>query len=111
MQYNLGWKLALVLKGEAAPSLLSSYSIERGPIVAHVLGLSSYLHDLIINSSGMSPFERPMELRQLGVNYRFSPIVIDERGDLKQKMLNLLGYITLLNLDANYRQETGRLME
>jgi len=30
--YNLAWKLALVLKGQAAPTLLDSYDAERAPI-------------------------------------------------------------------------------
>lgn len=30
--FNLCWKLALVLKGQAAPSLLDSYSLERQPV-------------------------------------------------------------------------------
>src|ERR1700749_2196968 len=30
--YNLAWKLALVLDGKAAPSLLDSYDAERAPI-------------------------------------------------------------------------------
>jgi len=30
--FNLAWKLALVLKGQAAPSLLESYNAERAPI-------------------------------------------------------------------------------
>ena len=30
--YNLCWKLALVLRGHAAPALLDSYSVERQPI-------------------------------------------------------------------------------
>jgi len=30
--YNLAWKLALVLKGQAAPALLDSYNDERAPV-------------------------------------------------------------------------------
>jgi 2,4-dichlorophenol 6-monooxygenase len=30
--YNLAWKLALVLKGHAAPALLDTYTVERAPI-------------------------------------------------------------------------------
>ena len=30
--YNLGWKLALVIRGEAAPRLLDSYTLERAPV-------------------------------------------------------------------------------
>jgi 2,4-dichlorophenol 6-monooxygenase len=35
--YNLVWKLAAVLKGEAAPSLLDSYSAERAPVAERVV--------------------------------------------------------------------------
>jgi 2,4-dichlorophenol 6-monooxygenase len=35
--YNLGWKLALVLKGKAAPSLLDSYDSERVPVGRQVV--------------------------------------------------------------------------
>ena len=35
--YNLTWKLALVLKGQADPSLLDSYSAERAPIGRQVV--------------------------------------------------------------------------
>ena len=30
--FNLAWKLAFVLRGEAGPELLDSYSVERGPV-------------------------------------------------------------------------------
>jgi hypothetical protein len=35
--YNLGWKLALVLKGKAAPDLLDTYQEERLPVARAVL--------------------------------------------------------------------------
>lgn len=35
--YNLGWKLALVLKGKASPSLLDTYQEERLPVARAVL--------------------------------------------------------------------------
>ena len=36
--YNLAWKLASVLKGQAAPSLLSTYNEERQPIGKFIVG-------------------------------------------------------------------------
>jgi 2-polyprenyl-6-methoxyphenol hydroxylase-like FAD-dependent oxidoreductase len=30
--FNLGWKVAYVLKGLAGPELLKSYSVERQPV-------------------------------------------------------------------------------
>ena len=35
--FNLGWKLALVIRGEAAPSLLDSYEGERKPVARRIL--------------------------------------------------------------------------
>ena len=35
--FNLAWKLAMVVKGEAAPSLLDSYSEERCPVARQIV--------------------------------------------------------------------------
>ncbi len=35
--YNLAWKLAAVLRGQAAPTLLDSYSIERAPVAKQIV--------------------------------------------------------------------------
>jgi 2,4-dichlorophenol 6-monooxygenase len=35
--YNLAWKLAAVLKGQASPSLLDTYSTERAPVAERIV--------------------------------------------------------------------------
>ncbi|HYQ67595.1 FAD-dependent monooxygenase [Actinophytocola sp.] len=35
--YNLAWKLAMVLRGQAAPSLLDTYSVERAPVAERIV--------------------------------------------------------------------------
>ncbi len=35
--FNLAWKLSAVLKGQAAPKLLDSYSVERAPIAKQIV--------------------------------------------------------------------------
>jgi 2,4-dichlorophenol 6-monooxygenase len=35
--YNLAWKLAAVLKGQASPSLLETYSAERAPVAERIV--------------------------------------------------------------------------
>ena len=35
--FNLGWKLAAVINGHAAPSLLDSYDAERMPVIRDLL--------------------------------------------------------------------------
>ncbi|KAK0214864.1 FAD binding domain-containing protein [Armillaria fumosa] len=76
---NLAWKLTLVQKGLAPQSLLDSYSQERIPVIATMLDKTSELHKKIFApGGGQAGWARGFELRQLGVNYRSSPIVVDE---------------------------------
>jgi 2-polyprenyl-6-methoxyphenol hydroxylase-like FAD-dependent oxidoreductase len=46
--FNLGWKLALVLKGHARPSLLDTYEAERRPVAEQVIWAASSLHDIFM---------------------------------------------------------------
>jgi 2-polyprenyl-6-methoxyphenol hydroxylase-like FAD-dependent oxidoreductase len=46
--FNLGWKLALVLKGYASPELLNSYEAERRPVAEQVIWAASSLHDIFM---------------------------------------------------------------
>jgi 6-methylpretetramide 4-monooxygenase / 4-hydroxy-6-methylpretetramide 12a-monooxygenase len=41
---DIAWKLALVVRGAAKPSLLDSYAIERGMADAHALEVSNEIH-------------------------------------------------------------------
>jgi 2-polyprenyl-6-methoxyphenol hydroxylase-like FAD-dependent oxidoreductase len=46
--FNLGWKLALVLKGDAPSSLLDTYDAERRPVAEQVIWAASSLHDIFM---------------------------------------------------------------
>lgn len=82
---NLGWKLALVEKGLSPSSILSTYNSERLPVIAEMLQRTTVLLDGLVGSKGngsdFSSWRRTEGLTQLGVNYRWSEIVIDERGE------------------------------
>ncbi|PBK99860.1 hypothetical protein ARMGADRAFT_1074700 [Armillaria gallica] len=77
---NLAWKLALVQKGLAPQSLLDSYSQERIPVIAAMLDKTSELLTKTFKPGrdGQAGWVRGYELRQLGVNYRVSPVIVDE---------------------------------
>jgi len=95
--FNLSWKLALAHKKFASPSLLSTYESERLPVIAEMLNVSTQILDKYkiaspatsvptatsdasaAASTASDPWTRGGKLRQLGVNYRWSPIVVDER--------------------------------
>ena len=46
--FNLGWKLALVMKGYARPELLDTYETERRPVAEQVIWAASSLHDIFM---------------------------------------------------------------
>ncbi|KAF8870307.1 FAD binding domain-containing protein [Gymnopilus junonius] len=90
--FNLAWKLVLVLNKKTSVGLLASYEAERMPVVAEMLNLSTALHARVFPHIPATAFETPRpkdsepdpmqcskKLLQLGVNYRWSDIVFDER--------------------------------
>ncbi len=53
--WNLGWKLAMVLRGEARPELLDTYETERLPVAKQVIDGTDQMHDIIMaHGRGMS---------------------------------------------------------
>ena len=50
---DIAWKLALVLRGAAKPSLLGSYATERGLADRHVLEVSDQVHSLVMGLVAM----------------------------------------------------------
>ncbi|MCB5167527.1 FAD-dependent monooxygenase [Streptomyces bambusae] len=77
--YNLGWKLAAVLRGTAAGSLLDSYEDERLPVAAEMLGLSTRIH--------RGQARRGAATRQLGIGYRDSALTAETRPGLPDDAL------------------------
>ncbi|KAL0577856.1 hypothetical protein V5O48_004128 [Marasmius crinis-equi] len=78
---NIAWKLALVHKKLSPPTLLDSYTAERLPVIASMLGWTTELLNSTYKAeTANSGLGRPAEMHQLGVNYRGSPIVVDRLG-------------------------------
>ena len=88
---DIAWKLALVVRGAARPSLLASYAIERGMADAHALDVSNDIHGHIValvdafRGGGAAPKLPPSTADQillaarrrsmLDVSYAGSPLV------------------------------------
>lgn len=83
--FNLGWKLALVIKQLASPSLLQTYAEERRPVVAEMLNQTTQMLDQTFKDGEEKGWSRDTGLLQLGVNYRWSSIVCDERQVLEAR--------------------------
>jgi 2-polyprenyl-6-methoxyphenol hydroxylase-like FAD-dependent oxidoreductase len=72
--YNLGWKLAAVLKG-APEELLATYEEERRPVAAGMLGLATRL----LNEAKQGPMRRNRETRQLDLGYPGTSLALQTR--------------------------------
>ncbi|KAH8836116.1 FAD binding domain-containing protein [Flagelloscypha sp. PMI_526] len=78
---NIAWKLAAVIKTEASPSLLETYTTERLPVIAAMLDktkliLNATLKDDVRDEKSIA-WRRDGELTMLGINYRGSNIIVD----------------------------------
>jgi 2-polyprenyl-6-methoxyphenol hydroxylase-like FAD-dependent oxidoreductase len=88
---NLGWKLALVMRGQAPEALLDSYEQERLPVIRRVVRMTesfsevtrmrgslarTLLRSLVLRLVGARPLRESLVLRmsQLAVGYRPSPL-------------------------------------
>ncbi|KIK17625.1 hypothetical protein PISMIDRAFT_214758 [Pisolithus microcarpus 441] len=99
--FNIAWKIALVYKGFSPASLLDTYTAERLPVIAEMLGFTTKMHKLMFDASSVEHtpqstadddgkskgtkttdlergLRRESNVYMLGVNYRSSPIVVDE---------------------------------
>jgi 2-polyprenyl-6-methoxyphenol hydroxylase-like FAD-dependent oxidoreductase len=73
--YNLGWKLAAVLRG-APEALLGTYETERRPIAAGMLGMSTRLLD----EAKQGIMRRDRATRQLDLGYPDSSLALQARA-------------------------------
>jgi 2-polyprenyl-6-methoxyphenol hydroxylase-like FAD-dependent oxidoreductase len=69
--YNLGWKLALVVTGDAAEALLDSYHAERWPVAKAVVDATSATTRVVTGSTLIVRRARRHALRLLG---RLNPV-------------------------------------
>lgn len=78
--YNLAWKLALAVTGDAADGLLGSYDAERRPVGEEVVGRTVRSARQGIGADSDDPAFVIRREAQLLIDYAGSPIVADGAG-------------------------------
>jgi 2-polyprenyl-6-methoxyphenol hydroxylase-like FAD-dependent oxidoreductase len=98
--YNLGWKLALVARGEAPASLLDSYDLERRPVGETLLHVTDRFFAIAVGGGRMGRLVRQLLptiavrllqlpilrrriarfVSQTGIRYRRSPLSVEAHG-------------------------------
>ncbi|KAG1801887.1 FAD binding domain-containing protein [Suillus subaureus] len=99
--FDLGWKLALVEKGLADKSLLETYNAERLSLVSEMLERTTTIFNQVLKTENMVSQRSPI-LFMLGINCRFSNIVLDEFA-IPGKPINAYGVLDEGNLEAGDR--------
>ncbi|KAI4521866.1 hypothetical protein K523DRAFT_417218 [Schizophyllum commune Tattone D] len=100
--FNLAWKIALVHKKLAPPTLLTTYTFERLPVITTMLQKTTALFSktlaLFKQGAGAAADDAEKEwqrtrseMEQFGVNYRGSDIVLDERNPLADAVPSAYG--------------------
>jgi 2-polyprenyl-6-methoxyphenol hydroxylase-like FAD-dependent oxidoreductase len=64
--YNLGWKLALVVPGDADAALLDSYEAERMPVARRLLNTTDRAFRLVVSDRWLAGLMRTRVLARLG---------------------------------------------
>jgi len=93
--YNLGWKLALVLSGDAGETVLDTYEDERIPVAQRLLATTDRAFSLVVSDNTLAGFFRTRivarimalamrldrirkfvfrTISQIGIRYRSSPL-------------------------------------
>jgi len=95
--FNLGWKLAAVVKGEAKPELLDTYMTERHPIDASLIRGTDVAYHLMVEPHGLknlvmktvmptllqlAPLQHQLRraMAEMNVAYPASPLTEDRGG-------------------------------
>ncbi|OAX35483.1 hypothetical protein K503DRAFT_868232 [Rhizopogon vinicolor AM-OR11-026] len=101
--FALGWKIALVAKGLADKSLLETYTEERLPVISEMLEVTTAILNQTVGTGNMTSRGNP-KLFMLGINCRFSSIVLDEfTTPVEGRPINAYGVLDEGHLEAGDR--------
>jgi len=111
--YNLAWKLALVLRGEAGTPILDTYNEERVEIAKRLLDTTDRAFEMLVNPAWLLSFTRrfifpyvanlivgldsvthfifPL-ISQIGITYRGRSLSVDMEGDFGIKAGDRMPY-------------------
>lgn len=111
--YNLAWKLALVLRGDADEKILGTYHEERSEVAKRLLETTDRMFDLLMSPASLLAFVRthifpyvanfvvglesvnqfifPL-ISQIGINYRHRSLSVDDGEDFEVKAGDRMPY-------------------
>ncbi len=112
--YNLAWKLALVLRGTASPSLLDSYDAERSPIARQIVkraNLSIAEFGPIFEALGLLSTNDPDQMkRNMEALKEDNPKAAEQRERLRQAIAFKSYEFNCHGVELNQRYRSGAVL-
>ncbi|MGW6174092.1 FAD-dependent monooxygenase [Arthrobacter sp. NPDC055138] len=113
--HNICWKIAAVLRGQAAPELLATYERERQPVAATNVRRSTenaMNHMVIGQALGVSPVQSEEEnLAALKRIWSDDPADVESRAKLRSAIASQSMEFREHNIEAGYRYESPAVVE
>lgn len=112
--FNLAWKLALVLKGQAAPSLLDSYQAERAPIAEQVVNRANKSiaeFTPIFDALGLTDTSDPEQMKaNMAKRKEVTPAAGQQREALRKSILFKSYEFNCHGVEMNQRYVSGAII-
>ena len=112
--YNLCWKLAHVLKGQAEPSLLESYNTERAPIAKQIVTRANQsIREFgpIFESLGLLDTQDPVQMQaNMEKRKEDSPAAEEQREKLRQAILYKSYEFNCHGVELNHRYQSNAVI-
>ena len=99
--YNLAWKLALVVKGEAHASLLDSYEAERRPVAQRLLRTTDRAFMLVVSETRLAAAFRT------DIVWRIASLAM-RRGRIRRAIFRAISQIGTLFKSSAYQRHPPR---
>lgn len=112
--YNLAWKLALVLKGQAGPTLLDTYSTERVPVAAQFVpaayGAVRYYNDVsqVLNPTGS--IDPAVAQQSIDALRERTEAAAQRRADLQRTVANTYRTYDCPGIEMNQRYRSDAVV-
>lgn len=112
--YNLAWKLALVLRGQAEPSLLATYDEERSPVSAQtVKRANKSLGDIppILGALGLFDTQDPEQMHEnMAARKDSTEEAAEQRAALRRAIDNSDPVYNCHGVEMNQRYESAAII-
>jgi len=112
--YNLAWKLALVLKGKAAPSLLDSYNAERSPVAKQIVTRANQSiaeFGPIFEALGLTSTKDPEQMKTNMAKLRESTAEAEKQRDALRQAIAFKSYeFNCHGVEMNQRYQSGAVV-